>query len=56
MANGTFLIRPSKHGGANVSFTLSVQYNNRVFHVPIRSRTDGKMALGSEKIEENVSI
>lgn len=53
LGNGTFLIRPSKHGGANASFTLSLQFNNRVFHVLIRSRADGKMALGTEKKEEN---
>lgn len=53
LGNGTFLIRPSKHGGANASFTLSLQFNNRVFHVLIRSRADGKIALGTEKKEEN---
>ncbi|KAI9564638.1 hypothetical protein GHT06_008379 [Daphnia sinensis] len=53
LGNGTFLIRPSKHGGANASFTLSLQFNNHVFHVLIRSRPDGKLALGTEKKEEN---
>ncbi|XP_059351505.1 uncharacterized protein LOC130692342 isoform X2 [Daphnia carinata] len=53
LGNGTFLIRPSKHGGTNASFTLSLQFNNHVFHVLIRTRPDGKMALGTEKKEEN---
>ena len=52
--DGTFLIRPSKHGGESASFTLSLQYNRRVFHVLIRQRPDGKLALGSEKNDENV--
>ncbi|EFX88924.1 hypothetical protein DAPPUDRAFT_234063 [Daphnia pulex] len=53
MEDGTFLIRPSKHGGNNAFFTLSLQYHHSVFHILIRKRSDGKLALGSEKEEEN---
>jgi hypothetical protein len=53
--DGTFLIRPSKHGGDNAFFTLSLQYHHCVFHILIRKRSDGKLALGSEKEEENVT-
>jgi len=53
--DGTFLIRPSKHGGDDAFYTLSLQSNHRVFHILIRRRPDGKLALGSEKEEENVT-
>ncbi|EFX61282.1 hypothetical protein DAPPUDRAFT_274226, partial [Daphnia pulex] len=53
MEDGTFLIRPSKHGGDNAFFTLSLQYHHSVFHILIRKISDGKLALGSEKEEEN---
>lgn len=54
--NGTFIVRPSKHGGSDAPVTLSLQYNKRIFHILIRKRTDGKLALGTEKIGETVIL
>lgn len=46
--NGTFIIRPSK----NSLGTLSVVQDNRIFHLSIRKRQDGLIALGNEKSNE----
>jgi len=52
LSNGTFLVRPSAHGGVNHSHTLSLQFKGRIFHISIRQRDDGRIALGNEKIKE----
>ena len=54
--DGGFLVRNSKHGGANSPFTLTVFNQGRVFNINIRLRPDGLFALGKEKSEENVSL
>jgi len=51
--DGGFLVRDSKHGGANSPFTLTVYNNGKVFNINIRNRPDGRIALGKEKPEEN---
>lgn len=53
-SDGTFLIRPSKHGGTETPFTLSLRYNKRIFHIQIRKRMDDRYALGSQKAGEDV--
>ena len=55
-SNGGFLVRESKHGGANSPFTLTVFNQGTVFNINIRLRPDGFFALGKEKTEENVSL
>ena len=50
------MVRDSKHGGADSPYTLTVHNNNKVFNINIRIRPDGMIALGKEKVEENVSI
>jgi len=52
--NGAFLVRDSKHGGANSPFTLSVLNHGKVFNINIREKHGGLFALGKEKEEENV--
>ena len=54
--DGGFMVRDSKHGGADSPYTLTVHNNNKVFNINIRIRPDGMIALGKEKVEENVSI
>ena len=53
--NGGFIVRDSKHGGINSPFTLTVFNQGRVFNINIRLRSDGLLALGKEKPDENVS-
>ena len=50
------MVRDSKHGGADSPYTLTVHNNNKVFNINIRIRPDGMIALGKEKVEENVSV
>ena len=52
--DGGFVVRDSKHGGVDSPYTLTVYNNNKVFNINIRIRLDGKIALGKEKLEENV--
>ena len=47
-------MRDSKLGGVDSPFTLTVFNNNKVFNINIRTRTDGKVALGKEKLDESV--
>lgn len=47
--NGTFIIRPSKHSNLG---TLSVIQDDKIFHLNIRRRQDGLIALGSGKNNE----
>ncbi|KAJ8923012.1 hypothetical protein NQ315_001560 [Exocentrus adspersus] len=46
--NGTFIIRPSRQ----FMGTLSVVQDGRVFHLNLRRRQDGLVALGNEKDNE----
>lgn len=55
-SNGTFLVRPSKHGGVDNLYTLSLQFKNRVYHILIRKRNDGLFALGSQREGEEVVL
>ncbi|XP_018323849.1 uncharacterized protein LOC108736066 [Agrilus planipennis] len=48
--DGTFIIRPTHI--ANCVAILSVIQNDRIFHLTIRRRRDGKLSLGNEKINE----
>jgi len=50
--NGCFLVRDSRHGGADSPLTLTLFNNNKVFNISIRLRPDGKVALGKEKSDE----
>jgi len=52
--DGGFLIRDSKHGGADSPFTLTIYNQQKVFNINIRLRKDNKIALGKEKPEEMV--
>ena len=54
--DGGFVVRDSKHGGADSPYTLTMHNKNKVFNINIRIRPDGKIALGKEKLEENVNI
>lgn len=47
--NGTFIIRPSKN--CNLG-TMSVVQDEKVFHLGVRRREDGRVALGVEKADE----
>lgn len=47
--NGTFIIRPSKHSNLGI---LSVIQEDKIFHLNIRRREDGLIALGNEKTNE----
>jgi len=50
--DGGFVVRDSKHGGQDSPFTLTVYNNNKLFNINIRTRPDGKIALGKEKVDE----
>jgi len=52
--DGGFVVRDSKHGGKDSPYTLTVYNNNKVFNINIRTRSDGKISLGKEKIDEQV--
>ena len=52
--NGGFIVRDSKYGGADSPFTLTVFNEGKVFNINIRVKQDGQVALGKEKIDENV--
>lgn len=47
--NGTFIIRPSKNTNLAI---LSVIQDDKIFHLNIRRRQDGLIALGNEKANE----
>lgn len=47
--SGTFIIRPSKHSNLGI---LTVIQDNKIFHLNIRKRQDGLIALGNEKTNE----
>jgi len=52
--DGGFVVRDSKHGGQDSPYILTVYNNNKVFNINIRTRPDGKIALGKEKVDEQV--
>ena len=54
--NGGFLVRDSKHGGAESPYTLTVFNEGKLFNINIRVKQDGQVALGKEKFEENVRL
>ena len=43
--NGCFLVRDSRHGGADSPLTLTLFNNDKVFNISIRLRKDGKVAV-----------
>ena len=43
--NGCFLVRDSRHGGADSPLTLTLFNNDKVFNISIRLRADGKVAV-----------
>ncbi|KAJ8937592.1 hypothetical protein NQ318_003171 [Aromia moschata] len=47
--NGTFIIRPSRNFDLG---TLSIVQDNKIFHLNIRRRQDGLVALGNAKDNE----
>lgn len=53
--SGMYLVRESRRGGLSNPYTLTIFYNDRVYHLNIRKRTDGLFALGSVKANEMVS-
>ena len=53
--NGGFLVRDSKHGGADSPYTLTVFNEGRVFNINIRVKHASHVALGKEKCDEIVS-
>lgn len=54
--NGTFLVRKSRRAGICNPYTLTLFYNNRIFHLNIRKRQDRLFALGTEKPREKVQL
>lgn len=48
--DGSFVIRPSR---GEAPFALSLRFGGRPFHLHIRQRADGRLALGSEKAHEH---
>ena len=52
--DGRFVVRDSKHGGVDSPYTLTVYNNNKVLNINIRIRPDTMIALGKEKLDENV--
>ncbi|CAN7990369.1 unnamed protein product [Ixodes hexagonus] len=49
LGNGAYLVRVSRRGGDNNPYTLSIYYQDRLFHLNIRRRSDSTYALGTEK-------
>lgn len=49
LGNGAYLVRVSRRGGDNNPYTLSIYYQDRLFHLNIRRRSDNTYALGTEK-------
>ena len=54
--NGTFLVRRSKNGGVSSPYTLTILYQQSMFHINIRAFSNGKYALGKSKSNEMVII
>jgi len=49
---GSYLVRESKRAGENNPYTLTIFYDDKISHLNIRIRSDGKYALGKEKGNE----
>ncbi|KAH7965223.1 hypothetical protein HPB49_004768 [Dermacentor silvarum] len=47
--DGSFVVRPSR---GEAPFALSLRFGGRPFHLRVRRRADGRLALGSEKPRE----
>ena len=52
--DGTFLVRRSKNGGVYSPYTLTLLYQQNMFHINIRAFCNGKFALGKSKSNELV--
>ena len=52
--DGTFVVRSSKNGGEYNPYTLTIYYNESVFHINVRYIPGGKFALGKSKPHEQV--
>ena len=52
MSDGAYLVRECHHGGPNVPFTLTIRFQQRLFHIQIRLRPDSHFALGTLKHNE----
>lgn len=52
--SGSFVVRPSKRAGADNPYSLTIFYDEKVFHLNIRYRPDYTFALGKEKKKEKV--
>ena len=52
--DGTFVVRRSKNGGEYNPYTLTIYYNESVFHINVRYIPGGKFALGKSKPHEQV--
>ncbi|CAG7728179.1 unnamed protein product [Allacma fusca] len=51
-SDGSYLVRECHHGGPNVPFTLTIRFQQRLFHIQIRIRPDSHFALGTLKHNE----
>ena len=49
-------MRESKRGGADSPYAISVVHSREIFHVLVRKRDDGKMAVGKPKFREKVVL
>ena len=54
--NGTFLVRPSVHGGQESPYSLTLYYKGRTYNLNIRLLPDGTWVLGKKKANEVVNI
>ena len=54
-SSGTYIIRKSRNAGQGSPFTLTIYYNEVIFHINIRLLPCGKFALGKSKVDEMVS-
>jgi len=50
--DGTFLLRRSKNGGVSSPYTLTLLYQQNMFHINVRAFSNGKFALGKSKVNE----
>jgi len=56
LQNGGFLVRDSRHAGADKPYVMTILCRTEIFHVPIRHRTkDALFAVGEEKDDELVN-
>jgi len=56
LQNGGFLVRESRHAGADKPYVMTILCRSEIFHVPVRHRvTDALYAVGEEKADELVN-